>query len=270
METTKTKTNTESDTFYTIDFGVNFANSSKYPPNKLDKIMKESYDHGVDKFVCISNNIKESKQILLLEKKYPQMHFTIGIHPHNANKFVESDIKFIESNILNPKCFGIGECGLDYNRMFSPRETQLQVFEIQIDLAKKHNANLYLHCRDAWNDFINLIKSKEYYKGLVHCFTGNITQALELTNLGFKLGITGWLLDSRRNLNLVEVIKDKRINLDMLVVETDAPYMPIYPSKQSVPADTAYIVEEIARLKQIDLIECGNQIYLNSQKLLIK
>jgi len=83
--------------------------------------------------------------------------------------------------------------------MFSDPAKQKEVFSLQIDLAKKHNKNLYLHCRDAYDDFIGLLKTRGYYKGLIHCFTGNITQALELVGLGFKLGITGWIFDSRRN-----------------------------------------------------------------------
>lgn len=131
--------------------------------------------------------------------------------------------------------------------MFSSKEIQLKVFGIFIDLAKKYNEPLYLHCRDAYDDFVNLLKEKNYFKGLVHCFTGNINQALELTQLGFKLGITGWLLDKRRNIDLVNVIKDERITLDMLVVETDAPFMAIKPAKESVSSDTAYIVEKLQK-----------------------
>lgn len=260
---------TDDNTFFTVDFGVNFANTSKYTESKLNELMIESYSNGVDKVVCISNSIKESKIILDLEKKYPNFYFTLGIHPHNAKSFKYSDIQFIESNLSNPKCYGIGECGLDYNRMFSPKQKQLEVFGLQIDLAKKYNIPLYLHCRDAWDDFIGLLEEKKYSNGLVHCFTGNLTQALVLVKMGFKLGITGWLLDSRRNHDLSNVIKNKSITLDMLVVETDAPFMPIKPSKESVPSDTGYIVEEIARLKQIDIIECGKQIYSNSIDMLI-
>jgi TatD DNase family protein len=259
-----------SETYYTVDFGVNFANVKRYPEETLNQLMLDSYNAGVDKVVCISNNIKESIVNLNLQSKYEHLYFTIGIHPHNASSYKESDKAFIESNLTNPKCFGVGECGLDYNRMFSPKDKQLEVFRIQIDIAKRFNANLYLHCRDAYDDFIQVLKEENYFKGLVHCFTGTLQQALELTSLGFKLGITGWLLDKRRNADLVKVVKDKRIDINMLVVETDAPFMPIYPSKQSVPSDTGYIVEEIARLKNIDTIECGQTIYANSIIMLNK
>lgn len=259
-----------SDTFNTIDFGVNFGNTKRYPETKLKNILDDSWKHGVDKVVSISNSIKEAKINIDLGTKHQMFYYTLGIHPHDSKNYCHGDIEFIEQNLSNPKCFGIGECGLDYNRMFSPKEIQLEVFGKQIELAKKHNANLYLHCRDAYDDFIQILREKNYFKGLVHCFTGNITQALELTGLGFKLGITGWIFDSRRNKDLVKVVRDPRITLDMLVVETDAPFMPIYPTKESVPIDTGSIVEEIARLKNIDFIECGKIIYANSQKLLSK
>ncbi len=261
----------EDSIYYTIDFGVNFANKKRYPNHKLVDILKKSYHEGVDKVVSISNNFDESITNLKLSEEFENLHFTIGIHPHNASSMLKNKDKFIEfidKNIINPKCFGIGECGLDYNRMFSPKEDQLLAFHLQIELAQKYNKPLYLHCRDAYDDFIQIIKEHTYYKGLVHCFTGNIHQAIELTSLGFKLGITGWLLDKRRNKDLVQVIKDKRITIEMLVVETDAPFMAIHPSKESIPTDTGYIVEEIARLKQIDLIMCGKKIYQNSIQLL--
>ncbi len=259
-----------SDTFNTIDFGVNFGNVKRYPEAKLKQILDDSWKQGVDKVVSISNSIKEAKVNIELGKKYPMFYYTLGIHPHDAKSYKEGDIEFLEANLTNEKCFGVGECGLDYSRMFSPKETQLQVFGLQIDLAKKLNANLYLHCRDAYDDFINLLKEKNYFKGLVHCFTGTLAQALELTGLGFKLGITGWILDSRRNKDLVKAIRDPRITLDMLVVETDAPFMAIHPAKESIPTDTGAIVEEIARLKKMDLIECGKLIHANSEKFLAK
>ena len=258
------------DSFYTVDFGVNFANKTRYNEARLNELMNSSYHDGVDKVVCISNSIKESVTNLELGIKYPNMYFTLGIHPHNAREFKPRDLIFLEANLANPKCYGIGECGLDYNRMFSPKEKQLEVFGIQIELARKYNMPLYLHCRDAWDDFISLLREKNYFKGLVHCFTGNLTQALELVGLGFKLGITGWIFDERRNRDLVKVIKSNRILLSMLVVETDAPFMPIKPARESIPTDTAYIVEEIARLKNIDFIECGKQIYQNSIEMLKK
>ncbi len=255
---------------YTIDFGVNFANTKRYPEKKLKEILEDSYKNRVDKVVSISNSIRESHINIELGKKYEMLHYTLGIHPHDAKNYKEGDMEFIEQNLANHKCFGVGETGLDYNRMYSPKEKQIEVFKLQIDLAKKHNANLYLHCRDAYDDFIQILKEKEHYKGLVHCFTGNITQALELTGLGFKLGITGWIFDERRNKDLVKLIRNDKIKLEMLVVETDAPYMAINNQKESIPLNTFQIIIEIARIKKIDYIECTHRIYQISDFFLHK
>ena len=258
------------ETFITIDFGVNFSNSKRYPEEILKKLMADALDNGVDKVVCIANDIKEAHYNLVLAKKYDNLYFTLGIHPHSASNFKDSDLTFIENHAKDKKCFGIGECGLDFNRNYSPKDKQIEVFRKQIELAKKINVKLYLHCRDAYADFIDILKEYNYFNGLVHCFTGSVDQAVELTSLGFKLGITGWLFDRRRNKDLVCAVKDKRITLDMLVVETDAPYMPIPgdPKKESVPRNTRNIVEEIARLKCMDVIKCGQEIYDTSLKFL--
>jgi TatD DNase family protein len=214
--------------------------------------------------------MKEAGIMSVLSKKYEHMHYTLGVHPHNASQFTVKDLAFIESHTNDKKFFAIGECGLDYNRMFSTKEEQIYAFEEQIKLAKKLNKKLYLHCRDAYDDFIKILTEHQYYNGIVHCFTGTVSQALELTRLNFKLGITGWLLDKRRNKDLVEVISEPNILIDMLLIETDAPYMPIYPKKESVSGDLWIVLEEIARLKKMSIDVVGTKLYENSVKFLTK
>lgn len=257
-----------SDTYFVNDFGCNFASLSRYPDEKLKHIMAQAWDHGVDKIVCISNSTKEALRCIELADKYENMHFTVGTHPHNANNFKPDDLKMYEEALKNPKCFGIGECGLDYNRNYSSKENQIIAFRAQIELAKRTNSKLYLHCRDAFDDFIRIVDEYKYYNGLIHCFTGNIDQAIEFTKRGFLLGITGWLLDKRRNQDLYNAIKDPRIQINMLVSETDAPFMAMNRKKESVPEDVYLIIEMIARIKSMDSVTVGKIIYANSLKFL--
>jgi TatD DNase family protein len=255
--------------FYTVDFGINLASQKYYSDEDVEEIMVESYKNGVGSIVSISNNIKESERNIMLSKTYEHLYYTIGVHPHNAKNFKKTDIEFLEANINGPKCFGLGECGLDYNRMFSSKESQQYAFRQQIELAKKYDKKMYLHCRDAYEDFINVLTEYGYYKGLVHTFSGNISQALELTGLGFKLGITGMLLDKRRNKDLVKVIQDPRIKLEHLIVETDAPFMPIYDTKKSSPIDTGEIVRRINDIKDLEFVRTGKILYKNSVNFLL-
>lgn len=251
-----------------IDFGVNYS-GHELTDNNVRDIINESVRDGVTHVVCISNGMTEARNNVRLAGIIPQLHFTLGVHPHNAKTFRITDLEYIEQHISNPKCFGIGEIGLDFNRNFSNEQSQIFAFTEQLKLAKKLNAKVYLHCRDAYNKFIEIIKSVGYYKGIVHCFTGSLEQALELTGLGFKLGITGWLLDRRRNQDLVAAVSDNRITIDMLLVETDAPYMSVHKKKRnSTPPDVDYVIKEIARLKNLDENECGKQLYRNAIEFL--
>lgn len=254
--------------YYTVDFGVNYSGHG-YGEEDVKKIINDAYNSGVDKVVCISNNMNEAKNNIKLALEIPQLHFTLGVHPHNAKLFKDSDLTFISENLANEKCFGIGEIGLDFNRNFSPQDKQIYAFRKQLELAKNKNAKIYLHCRDAYDEFIKIIKELDYYNGIVHCFTGTLNQARELTNLGFKLGITGWLLDKRRNSDLQKVIQSDDITLNMLLVETDAPFMPVKPKKYSLPEDTALVVQRIAELKGINEIECGKALYKNAMSFLV-
>lgn len=257
------------DSFFTVDFGVNYSGHG-YTQKNVENIINKAYDLGVDRVVCISNEMSEAVENIRLASLIPQLYFTIGVHPHNASKFTDSDLVFLRNNVTNTKCFGIGEIGLDFNRNFSPRDKQISAFKKQLELAKELNVPVYLHCRDAFSEFIEIIKEVGHFKGVVHCFTGSLIQAKEFTNLGFMLGITGWLLDKRRNADLVNTIKSDEITLDMLLVETDAPFMAIKPNKISLPQDTATIVTEIARLKNLDEIVCGKKLYDNAIKMLDK
>ena len=114
----------------------------------------------------------------------------------------------------------------------------------------------------------NFIKKHKYYNGLIHCFTGTLIQALEFTKLGFKLGITGWICDKRRNKDLIEVISHPNITIDMIVIETDTPFMPIHPKKESTPSDLWIVLEKIAEIKKLDINYIGEKIYDNSKKFL--
>ncbi len=255
---------TNNEILYTIDIGVNFA-GKPYNSENVKLIMSESKD-CVKKIITISNNLNE----ILLNKKLcidnENLYYTGGVHPHNAKSINKlDDLDVIYSLSFDSKFIAVGECGLDYNRMFTPKEKQSEVFDYQIKIAKKLNKPLYMHCRDAFDDFYQIIISNGYFNGVIHCFTGNKDQAKKLCDLGFYLGITGWLLDKRRNQELYEAIK--YIPIEKILVETDAPWLSIDKSRKSHPLDTCEIVYEIARIKKMDPIKLGHQIYTNTVKL---
>lgn len=254
----------QDEVFYTIDIGVNFAGKT-YNSSKVKKIIDESSE-CVLKIITISNSLKEIPINKKLCGENSNLYFTAGVHPHDAQSVDNiKDLEVIKSEISSNRFVAVGECGLDYNRMFSPKEKQIEVFIGQIEIAKSLAKPLYLHCRDAWEDFYSILKYHGYTNGVVHCFTGTKEQAQKLVELGFYIGITGWLCDKRRNADLVEAIQI--IPLNKILVETDAPWLSIDKTRQSHPLDTGDIVYEIARIKKINPIKCGKQIYANTHNL---
>ena len=148
---------------------------------------------------------------------------TAGVHPHNAKDWDAAALTRLRE--LAAGAAALGECGLDYNRNFSPPPAQRQCFEDQLALAAQLGKPVFLHERDAFNDFLSILK--KYRANLpgavVHCFTGAQAELEAYVALDCYIGITGWVCDERRGAHLVPLLP--RIPADRLLLETDAPYL---------------------------------------------
>ena len=174
-----------------IDVGCNLASLKRYPDSKIDELLQTALNFGVGGVVSITNGPKEVQRNRQLSKMFPgRIWHTIGCHPHNAS---ESNALPLPTLLNENGCVAIGECGLDYNRMFSPKDDQLKVFGAQVELACTHSKPLYLHCRDAFDDFMQVLKDHgkpNSMPGLVHCFTGSAKEVYQFLEQGFFIGVT--------------------------------------------------------------------------------
>ena len=205
-----------------FDIGVNL-NSGQYN-NRVDEILARAHEHGVSELIAIASDVAESKAL----DEYPdfenvQVWTTAGVHPHQAKTFDATTIEKLKSCYENKRCIAIGECGLDYNRMYSPKDDQRRAFIDQIELANSLKAPLYLHQRDAHDDFMEILKRREGLAGVVHCFTDGPEVLRDYLDMGLYVGITGWVCDERRGQSLRDALQ--LIPLDRLLLETDAPYL---------------------------------------------
>lgn len=189
-----------------------------------EKIIADAINNGV---CCIltGTDTKENRKINSFVKTH-DVYGTVGIHPHNADRARQEDFQLIEKILSeNSKMVAVGECGLDYDRMFSTKENQVRCFEKHIVLAERFNKPLFLHERSATDDFIKRFKKHPDIckKSVVHCFTGDRTTLDKYLSMGFSIGITGWICDDRRGRELREAVSI--IPLDRIMVETDAPFL---------------------------------------------
>lgn len=232
-----------------VDIGVNLTN--KAFAADLDDVIKSAEDAGVKRMIVTGTSLRASQQAAALAVRYSGKLFsTAGIHPHDAKSFNDSSLKSLKSLLSLSYVLAVGECGLDYNRDFSPRDVQRQVFEKQVDLAISLKMPLFTHERDAHDDFLAILNSAcSQIPVVVHCFTGTADELSNYLEAGCYIGLTGWICDERRGEHLKSIVRS--IPLDRLMLETDAPYIAprdIRPRiNRNEPKYVAHICAAIAR-----------------------
>ena len=239
------------------DIACNFT-SDRFEKD-LDEVIERAIANNITKFGLICSRLSDIDKLLEIFNRYSKdMYFTIGVHPHHANEINEKYLKKLKESISNNNPHAIGETGLDFFRNLSTYEEQIFAFEEQIKIAIDANKPLFLHQRDSHDDFIKILRkySSEISKAVVHCFTGTRQQLDDYLELDCYIGITGWICDAKRNVELRKTIKN--IPLERLMIETDCPYLipknlPEKPkNNRNEPNNLNHIVAEISALINID------------------
>ncbi|MBT8091072.1 MAG: TatD family hydrolase [Gammaproteobacteria bacterium] len=207
-----------------IDIGANLAHDSF--DEDRDAILQRAADAGVARIIVTgSSDDSNVKAAALAESRPGILYSTAGVHPHHASDYSEQSDALIRKLVKKDAVVAVGECGLDYYRNFSPREAQLDAFRRQLEIAMDCGLPVFLHQRDAHDDFIEVLEPAmpDLSRAVAHCFTGEGESLHEYVAMGLYVGITGWICDERRGQHLhdiVPVIPD-----DRLLLETDAPYL---------------------------------------------
>ena len=206
-----------------VDIGFNFT-SSAFRKDAAD-VVKRANTAGVKYFVLTGSDVNESESALTLSKQFKGMVSTAGVHPHLAKQWQHDSYEKLKDIAADNNVSAIGEAGLDFNRNYSTPEQQRHAFSEQLKLAIELNMPIFLHERDAHEEFVAILSKhrKELDKVVVHCFTGTSDQLDAYLDLDCHIGITGWICDERRGQHLHQAIK--KIPANRLMLETDAPYL---------------------------------------------
>ncbi len=249
------------------DIGINlFCRQFKDP----EKIIRDAREAGVS-CILTGSDMEENEAVIGFTGTHGGLG-TAGIHPHNADSAEAGDFARIEQMLRDhPQLVAVGECGLDYDRMFSAKENQIRCLEEQIAVAERLGKPMFLHEREAAADFAEIFRKHPEVCGrsVVHCFTGNREQAEMWISMGFYIGVTGWICDDRRAGDLRDAVKV--IPPDRILVETDSPYLVPRGIKGlghvNVPQNIVYVVRALAGymgLEEEFLKECARR---NTEKL---
>lgn len=254
-----------------IDIGVNLTNARLY--HDRDRLKFEALAVGVVHQIITGTCFDSSVKALEICEEDPNYYSSsAGCHPHDAKDFSHEQIDGLRELLDHDEVVAVGECGLDFNRNFSPPETQKEVFQQQIDLALEVKKPLFLHQRDAHTAFLAQLKPvANHLSGICHCFTGNKDEMRDYLDMGFYIGITGWLCDERRGADLQEALKFAP--LDRIMLETDAPYLiprtirPRPKSNLNTAANLTYVLDTAAEITGLSPAELAKVTTENCRRL---
>ena len=227
-----------------VDIGANLTHSAF--AGDLAEVLARAQAAGVESIVVTGTTVEESRRALALG-----LPCTAGVHPHHARECGADTIPQLRQLAADSRVVAIGECGLDFNRNYSPHPDQEKWFLEQIAMSLEVGKPLFLHSRDAHPRFAQILKSSGVKEAVAHCFTGEREELHAYLDLGLYVGITGWICDERRGKHLVELVRD--IPRDRLLLETDAPYLtprdmkPQPKARRNEPAFLPHILRAVAR-----------------------
>ncbi len=233
-----------------VDIGVNLGHRS-FQTDRAD-VIERAFAAGVHTMVITGASLAGSRQACQLAGEYPGRLFaTAGVHPHESRHCTEETLAELRRLATLENVMAVGECGLDFNRDFSPRPQQEKWFEAQVALAEELGMPLFLHERDAHERFCEILRSaRKTAPAVLHCFTGTAKELRVCLDMGLHIGITGWICDERRGTHLRELVRE--IPLERLMLETDAPFllprtMPAQPKNgRNEPAFLPYVLDTVA------------------------
>ena len=235
-----------------IDIGANLAHDSF--DDDREAMMQRATAAGVARMIVTGSSDESNVSAAeLAEASDGVLYSTAGVHPHHASDYTDASDTLIRSLVKKDVVVAVGECGLDYFRNFSPRKAQLDAFRRQLEIAKDTVLPVFLHQRDAHDDFIDVLEPAlpDLSRAVAHCFTGEHESLREYVALGLYIGITGWICDERRGKHLYDIVSI--VPDDKLLLETDAPYLlprTIRPKPKTRRYEPAYLPEVLRVVAQ--------------------
>ena len=234
-------------------------------------LLNELKSNGVALILNCASSYESIDKTYKLTTDNDFIYGALGIHPENADEFNDSvENEIIDLISKNKKIIAIGEIGLDYYWDENPsKEVQKEVFRRQMKLAEKLNLPVVIHDRDAHGDTLDILKEFPNVKGILHCFSGSVEFAMECIKLGYYIGIGG-VVTFKNAKKVVEVVS--KIPMEKMLSETEAPYMAPVPNrgKRNKSDYIAYIIEQIAQIKELDPKEVNLALNDNFKRLIGK
>ncbi|HUD07255.1 MAG TPA: TatD family hydrolase [Candidatus Saccharimonadales bacterium] len=233
-----------------------------------DEVITSARKDGVNRLICVGTDPSDSKLAVSFSEKRENAWASVGIHPHEANKYVGDEALLSEfvQLVKKPKVVAIGECGLDFFYNHSSKKDQLEIFELQLKLAKVNNLPIIFHVREAFDDCWPIFDKFPGVKGVIHSFSADKKALAMALERGLSLGVNGIATFTK---NEDQLAMFKQIPIANLVLETDAPYLTPSPFRGTIcqPKHVLVTAEFLARLRVTTLVELAERTTKNANSL---
>ncbi|MBM4274035.1 MAG: TatD family deoxyribonuclease [Deltaproteobacteria bacterium] len=228
-------------------------------------VVARATEAGVALIINVGIGLENSSQVLATARKFPGVFATVGVHPHGVKALTDGDLEALSTLARDPKVVAVGEIGLDFYRRRSPEEVQRQWFRRQLEWASGLGQPVVIHTRNATAATLEILRDhkRRLHGGVMHCFGGSYEEARAFLDLGLHLSFSGTLTYPAAG-PLREVAK--KIPLDRVLVETDAPYLPPQPwrGKRNEPAYVAATARLLAELNHLSFEEVARLTFQNT------
>ncbi|WVM93412.1 TatD family hydrolase [Halopseudomonas pachastrellae] len=241
-----------------IDIGVNL--TDKAFAQDREAVLERAWQADVSQMLLTMTSLEQADSLLALCAEQPQRLFTTaGVHPHEARHWTTDSSRQLAALCAEPAVRAVGECGLDFNRDFSPRPAQIRALEKQLAVAVDTQLPVFLHERDASDTLLAVLRDyRDQLSGaVVHCFTAERDALYAYLDLDLHIGLTGWICDERRGTHLHSLVRD--IPANRLLLETDAPWLlprtlsPKPKNRRNEPAFIAEVASMVAQCRNESL-----------------
>jgi len=234
----------------------------------LEEVIQRAKESGVEYIFTVGTEKKDWKRALEIANTHPSIYAILGIHPHNAKEIDDQTYPVLKELCHHEKVKAYGEIGLDFFRNLSPRDIQMKRFREQIELAKELGLPIVIHDREAHRETMEILKSEkaEECGGIIHCFSGDDEMAKACTDMGFYISIPGSITFKNAE-SFREIVK--RIPLDSLLVETDAPFLTPEPfrGKRNEPSYVRYTAQKVAEIKKVSFDQVAEATTENAMRV---
>jgi TatD DNase family protein len=234
----------------------------------LEEVVQRAKESGVEYIFTVGTEKNDWKRALEIAGSHPSIYAILGVHPHHAKEIDDQTYPMLKEFCRNGKVKAYGEIGLDFFRNLSPREIQLKRFREQIGLAKELRLPIVVHDREAHQETLRILKSEkaEECAGIIHCFSGDYEMARVCMDMGFYISLPGTITFKNAE-GFREIVK--RIPLESLLIETDAPFLTPEPfrGKRNEPGYVRYTARKLAEIKGVSFEKVAEVTTENARRV---